>query len=113
MPGKKNYIQELFAEHLGGNSFGKDTKIYKFEKIKRAKRAAMEANPTKELFERLNYELKIIEETKYADYFLVCLELCILSQSLKLLVIFRQDSVMEILFLGPISFQQLYDMIIF
>jgi len=51
MPDKKNYIQELFAERLGGNSFGKDTKIYKFEKIKRAKRAAMEANPTKELFD--------------------------------------------------------------
>ena len=51
MPGKKDYIQELFAERLGGNSFGKDTKIYKFEKIKRAKRAAMEANPTKELFD--------------------------------------------------------------
>ena len=51
MPGKKDYIQELFAERLGGNTFGKDTKIYKFEKIKRAKRAAMEANPTKELFD--------------------------------------------------------------
>lgn len=51
MPGKKDYIQELFAERLGGNTFGKDTKIYKFEKIKRAKRAAMEANPAKELFD--------------------------------------------------------------
>ena len=51
MPGKKDYIQELFAERLGGNSFGKDTKIYKFEKIKRAKRTAMDANPTKELFD--------------------------------------------------------------
>ena len=51
MPGKKDYIQELFAERLGGNTFGKDTKIYKFEKIKRAKRAAMEANPKKELFD--------------------------------------------------------------
>ena len=51
MPGKKNYIQQLFAERLGGNNFGKDTKIYKFEKIKRAKRAAMEANPDKELFD--------------------------------------------------------------
>ena len=50
MPGKKNYIQQLFAERLGGNSFGKDTKIYKFEKIKRAKRAAMEANPDKRAF---------------------------------------------------------------
>ena len=51
MLGKKNYIQQLFAERLGGNDFGKDTKIYKFEKIKRAKRAAMEANPDKELFD--------------------------------------------------------------
>ena len=51
MPGKKNYIQQLFAERLGGNRFGKNSKIYKFEKIKRAKRAAMEANPGKELFD--------------------------------------------------------------
>ena len=34
MSGKKNYIQQLFAERLGGNDFGKDTKIYKFEKNK-------------------------------------------------------------------------------
>ncbi len=34
------YIQNLFAERIGGNRFGKDTAIYKFEKIKRAKRAA-------------------------------------------------------------------------
>jgi len=46
-----SYIQELFAERLGGNRFGKDTTIYKFEKIKRAKRAALEANPGKELFD--------------------------------------------------------------
>ena len=51
MPGKGNYIQQLFSNRLGGNKFGKDTKIYKFEKIKRAKRAAMEANPNKELFD--------------------------------------------------------------
>ena len=51
MPGNSDFIQQLFAERLGGNSFGKDTKIYKFEKIKRAKRAAMEANPSKELFD--------------------------------------------------------------
>ena len=51
MPGRENYIQQLFANRLGGNKFGKDTKIYKFEKIKRAKRAAMEANPNKELFD--------------------------------------------------------------
>lgn len=38
-------VQELFAERIGGKSFGKDTTVYKFEKIKRAKRAAMAANP--------------------------------------------------------------------
>jgi LL-diaminopimelate aminotransferase len=51
MSGNSDFIQQLFAERLGGNSFGKDTKIYKFEKIKRAKRATMEANPSKELFD--------------------------------------------------------------
>ncbi len=45
------YIQKLFANRLGGEEFGKDTKIYKFEKIKRAKRAALAANPHKELFD--------------------------------------------------------------
>ena len=45
------YLQELFAERIGGNRFGKDTAIYKFEKIKRAKRAAQAANPGKELFD--------------------------------------------------------------
>ena len=49
MSTNESYIQSLFADRLGGDSFGKDTKIYKFEKIKRAKRAAMEANPDKEL----------------------------------------------------------------
>jgi len=46
-----SYIQNQFASRLGGDQFGKDTKIYKFEKIKRAKRAALEANPGKELFD--------------------------------------------------------------
>lgn len=47
----ESYIQELFAERIGGNRFGKDTAIYKFEKIKRAKRAAMAAHPQIELFD--------------------------------------------------------------
>ncbi len=47
----ESYIQELFAERIGGNQFGKDTNIYKFEKIKRAKRAAIEANPTTEMID--------------------------------------------------------------
>jgi LL-diaminopimelate aminotransferase len=40
-----SYIQNLFAERIGGASYGKTTAIYKFEKIKRAKRAAREAKP--------------------------------------------------------------------
>jgi LL-diaminopimelate aminotransferase len=47
----ETYIQSLFAERLGGKMFGKDTKIYKFEKIKRAKRAALAANPDAELID--------------------------------------------------------------
>ena len=39
------YIQELFAERIGGNQYGKSTAIYKFEKIKRAKKAAQDAQP--------------------------------------------------------------------
>lgn len=40
-----NYIQRLFAERIGGQSFGKDSVLYKFEKIKRAKAAARLAHP--------------------------------------------------------------------
>jgi LL-diaminopimelate aminotransferase len=46
-----SYIQNLFAERIGGKNYGKDTAIYKFEKIKRAKRAALDANPGQELFD--------------------------------------------------------------
>ena len=42
---KETYIQNLFAERIGGNQYGKTTAIYKFEKIKRAKKAALDANP--------------------------------------------------------------------
>ncbi|MEC7281630.1 MAG: LL-diaminopimelate aminotransferase, partial [Verrucomicrobiota bacterium] len=45
------YIQELFAERIGGNQYGKSTAIYKFEKIKRAKKAAKEANPNVDLID--------------------------------------------------------------
>ena len=34
------YFQSLFADRIGGAGYGKDTEIYKFEKIKRAKRNA-------------------------------------------------------------------------
>jgi len=48
---QESYIQDLFADRIGGKRYGKDTAIYKFEKIKRAKRAAKEANPNTELFD--------------------------------------------------------------
>ena len=44
-------IQKLFAERIGGAGFGQSTAIYKFEKIKRAKRAAKEAHPGVEMLE--------------------------------------------------------------
>jgi LL-diaminopimelate aminotransferase len=46
-----SYIQQLFADRIGGAEYGKSTAIYKFEKIKRAKRAAMEANPGREIID--------------------------------------------------------------
>lgn len=48
---QESYIQELFANRIGGNRYGKDTAIYKFEKIKRAKRAAIAAHPDTELLD--------------------------------------------------------------
>jgi LL-diaminopimelate aminotransferase len=40
-----SYIQELFAERIGGKNYGKDTAVYKFEKIRRARDAAVQARP--------------------------------------------------------------------
>ena len=48
---QESFVQDLFAERIGGNRFGRDTAIYKFEKIKRAKRAAAAAHPEIELFD--------------------------------------------------------------
>jgi LL-diaminopimelate aminotransferase len=45
------YIQNLFAERIGGKNYGKSTAIYKFERIKRTKRAALEANPGAEIID--------------------------------------------------------------
>src|SRR5918912_1485006 len=45
------WFQSLFAERIGGANYGKDTKIYKFEKIKRAKRAALAAHPERRLLD--------------------------------------------------------------
>jgi len=47
----ENYIQKLFAERIGGSKFSNEIKIYKFEKIKRAKAAARKAHPHVELLD--------------------------------------------------------------
>jgi LL-diaminopimelate aminotransferase len=47
----ESYIQNLFADRIGGSQYGKSQEIYKFEKIKRAKRAAMALNPNAEIID--------------------------------------------------------------
>ena len=47
----ESYIQNLFAERIGGRQYGKSNAIYKFEKIKRAKRSAMAAHPGAEIID--------------------------------------------------------------
>ena len=79
----ESYIQNLFAERIGGRQYGKSTAIYKFEKIKRAKRAALAANPGAEIIDmgvgepdemafsavvtKLNDEARKPENRGYAD----------------------------------------------
>ena len=79
----ESYIQNLFAERIGGSQYGKSTAIYKFEKIKRAKRAAVALHPGKEILdlgvgepdemafpevvERLGEEARKPENRGYAD----------------------------------------------
>lgn len=46
-----SFIQTTYAERIGGKIFGIEDKIYKFEKIKRAKAAALKANPGGELID--------------------------------------------------------------
>jgi len=45
------WFQTLFADRLGGVNYGKGTEIYKFEKIKRAKRAVLAAHPERQLLD--------------------------------------------------------------
>ncbi len=45
------YFQQLFAQRIGGPQYGKGTAIYKFEKIKRAKRRALAEHPERELLD--------------------------------------------------------------
>ena len=79
----ESYIQGRFAQRIGGHQYGKSTAIYKFEKIKRAKRAALAANPGAEIIDlgvgepdemafpevvaRLHEEARRPENRGYAD----------------------------------------------
>ncbi len=45
------YFQSLFAERIGGANYGKSNEIYKFEKIKRAKRQAIKDFPDRPLID--------------------------------------------------------------
>ena len=77
------WFQSLFADRIGGANFGKDSRIFKFEKIKRAKRAALAAHPERKLLdfgigenddmapalvrETLKTEVDKLENRGYAD----------------------------------------------
>lgn len=45
------YFQSLIADRIGGANYGKGTAIYKFEKIKRAKRKALAEHPERRLLD--------------------------------------------------------------
>lgn len=47
----ESYIQNLFADRIGGSQYGKSPAVYKFEKIKRAKLAARQAHPKIEIID--------------------------------------------------------------
>src|SRR5947208_2372574 len=77
------WFQTLFADRLGGANYGKGTEIYKFEKIKRAKRQALAEHPERKLLdfgigenddmaapvvrEALKREVDKVENRGYAD----------------------------------------------
>lgn len=77
------WFQSLFAERIGGAGYGKGTEIYKFEKIKRAKRQALAEHPERTLIdfgigendgmapaavrERMKVEIDRPENRGYAD----------------------------------------------
>ena len=77
------WFQTLFADRIGGANYGKGTEIYKFEKIKRAKRQALADHPERQLLdfgigenddmappqvrEKLKSEVEKVENRGYAD----------------------------------------------
>ena len=76
-------FSSLYAERIGGSSYGKTNEIYKFEKIKRAKRQALKDFPDRPLLdfgigendemadasvrERMKVEIDRLENRGYAD----------------------------------------------
>jgi LL-diaminopimelate aminotransferase len=83
MVATRTFAKNFFADRVGGESFGKTNKIYKFERIKRAKRAAMAKYPgrilldmgigepdemaAQEIIDVLYLEAKKFENRGYAD----------------------------------------------
>jgi len=77
------WFQTLFAARIGGANYGKGTEIYKFEKIKRAKRQALADFPDRQLLDfgigenddmapanvrdQLKLEVDRVENRGYAD----------------------------------------------
>lgn len=77
------WFQSLFANRIGGANYGKGTEIYKFEKIKRAKRKALAEHPERQLLdfgigenddmaaplvrEAMKKEIDRVENRGYAD----------------------------------------------
>ena len=77
------WFQSLFADRIGGANYGKGTEIYKFEKIKRAKRKALADHPERKLLDfgigenddmapevvrrRMAEEINKLENRGYAD----------------------------------------------
>ncbi len=77
------YFQQLFADRIGGAQYGMGTEIYKFEKIKRAKRKALADHPDRQLLDfgigendamapevvrqRMAAEIDLPENRGYAD----------------------------------------------
>lgn len=51
MEADNGHVRGLIASRIGGAQFGLSNQIYKFEKIKQAKRAALAANPDTELLD--------------------------------------------------------------
>src|SRR5690554_4020146 len=48
---EENYVQDLFANRIGGKGFGKGKTLYKFEKIKQAQRQTKLDNPNLEIID--------------------------------------------------------------